>query len=512
MGLKEAASSQAALQRLHGPSAMAALLALLALLSYASAGKPTRPHNRVAIIEPCHSKRRRKDLTGGARAGDGIQCAVSGRKLQFEVHSTDPATHVLSFELNGVHIRDFPVATLPLSHSNGDGNGARRGDVRRLPLRIDNMMYGRNVVRIALHDDVQGHAILAHDQVAFLLIEPWGGRGARSCGDAHPEADDDSEATSSPQCVHAAALPTITVTAPRYVARAAVFTAAECDRIIASALMLGSDAAVVGEDDDAADNTNAAVADRDYRRTQRVFLAPERGRGHASRKGAGASAPLDQALDDLGWIYDRVRAFAGTMNRQHWQFALGGVPGSNATLLLENGTERRRRRRRQKRQKRRRRKQGKQQHEAHRDDSRTTTVESDANTRRTSTTGLGTDSNEYSTGHRAAVDEFACRPHELIQVLRYDGSDKGFYDWHMDQGLRDATALRKLSLTIQLSNASLYEGGGLEMRLGREVDYMPREQGSGVLFPSFILHRVAPVTRGVRYSMVVWFTGCRPFS
>jgi hypothetical protein len=125
--------------------------------------------------------------------------------------------------------------------------------------------------------------------------------------------------------------------------------------------------AVVGED--AADNTNAAVADRDYRRTQRVFMAPERGRGHASRKGAG---------DDLRWIYDRVRAFAGTINRQHWQFALGGVPGSNATLLLENGTERRRRRRRW-RQK----------------------------------TGLGTDSNESIA---VAVDEFACRPHEVIQV------------------------------------------------------------------------------------------------
>ena len=354
---------------------MAALLALLALLS--SAGNP---HNRVAIVEPCHSKRRRKDLTGGSRsrAGGGTQCAVSGRKLTFEVLSSSPATHVLSFELNGVRIRDFPVATLPLSHSNGDGKEARRGNMRRLPLRIDNMLYGRNVARIALHD-AQGHAILSHDQVAFLLIEPWGGRGARSCGDAQPEAEDDSEATSSPQCVHAAALPAIAVTAPRYVARAAVFTAAECDRIIASALMLGSDTkeeggdetgfgdAVVGED--AADNTNAAVADRDYRRTQRVFMAPERGRGHASRKGAG---------DDLRWIYDRVRAFAGTINRQHWQFALGGVPGSNATLLLENGTERRRRRRRWRQR-----------------------------------TGLGTDSNESIA---VAVDEFACRPHEVIQV------------------------------------------------------------------------------------------------
>ena len=100
---------------------------------------------------------------------------------------------------------------------------------------------------------------------------------------------------------------------------------------------------------------------------------------------------------------------------------------------------------------------------------------------------------------------------EDCQVTRY--TKDGFYTWHKDgigshtevfntpnnKFLHDNT--RKLSMSIVLN--SDFEGGDFEMR-----GEVPRlEEGSIIVFPSFMGHRVAPVTKGIRYSLVAWFVG-----
>ena len=67
--------------------------------------------------------------------------------------------------------------------------------------------------------------------------------------------------------------------------------------------------------------------------------------------------------------------------------------------------------------------------------------------------------------------------------------------------------IRKLSLSIQLSDPSSYEGGELVLYVGEEGITVPKEQGKLIAFPSFTLHEVKPVTKGERYSLVAWITG-----
>lgn len=109
------------------------------------------------------------------------------------------------------------------------------------------------------------------------------------------------------------------------------------------------------------------------------------------------------------------------------------------------------------------------------------------------------------------ISTMPCRMMETIQIMRYSAKDRGHYDLHIDNGLYTATAFRKLSLTVQLSAASAYDGGTLQLHYGREPEVMPTEQGTGVLFPSYVLHRVSPVERGTRYALVVWYRGCESY-
>ncbi|MCO4773650.1 MAG: 2OG-Fe(II) oxygenase [Deltaproteobacteria bacterium] len=91
---------------------------------------------------------------------------------------------------------------------------------------------------------------------------------------------------------------------------------------------------------------------------------------------------------------------------------------------------------------------------------------------------------------------------EPIQVARYPAG--GTYDWHVDLGPGQAS-LRKLSVTVQLSEADAYEGGDLQFPDGPER--LARQRGDAVIFPSFMHHRVAPVTQGERWSVVAWVVG-----
>jgi len=95
---------------------------------------------------------------------------------------------------------------------------------------------------------------------------------------------------------------------------------------------------------------------------------------------------------------------------------------------------------------------------------------------------------------------------ENIQIAEYDSTFQGGYDWHIDVG-PDALSKRKISICIQLTHESEYEGGQLEISMTREPRVASKSFNSGVVFPSFMLHRVTPVTKGRRKSLVLWISG-----
>ena len=123
---------------------------------------------------------------------------------------------------------------------------------------------------------------------------------------------------------------------------------------------------------------------------------------------------------------------------------------------------------------------------------------------------------------------------ESCQFTKYGVGQ--YYGWHCDswevpyqrEKLEDGTypmdhgKIRKLSVTISLNDPSEYVGGNLEFDFRNQVDWERnkkkaiksceeiRPRGSIIVFPSFCWHRVAPVTKGTRYSLVMWNLG-RPF-
>ena len=96
---------------------------------------------------------------------------------------------------------------------------------------------------------------------------------------------------------------------------------------------------------------------------------------------------------------------------------------------------------------------------------------------------------------------------EQIQYTEYYDYEKGHYDWHMDTGYGNLSQ-RKISVTVQLSDGDEYEGGDLQLWPGGTYPLVaPRGKGNVVIFPSFLMHRVTPVTRGTRKSFVLWLGG-----
>lgn len=95
---------------------------------------------------------------------------------------------------------------------------------------------------------------------------------------------------------------------------------------------------------------------------------------------------------------------------------------------------------------------------------------------------------------------------EDTQLGRYKSTDGGHYDWHIDASVPQNGIQRKLSISILLSDPSEFEGGELQFK-GMEDQKILTKQGSIVVFPSFIEHKVTPVTKGVRYSAVTWASG-----
>ena len=118
--------------------------------------------------------------------------------------------------------------------------------------------------------------------------------------------------------------------------------------------------------------------------------------------------------------------------------------------------------------------------------------------------------------------------YESLQFTCYERN--GHYGWHIDGGSDHLSVytkeqvepgnprigkIRKLSMTLNLTDKSTYEGGNLEFDLGRHgnpqyISPDVRTQGTIIVFPSYISHQITPVTSGTRYSLVVWALG-NPF-
>jgi PKHD-type hydroxylase len=93
---------------------------------------------------------------------------------------------------------------------------------------------------------------------------------------------------------------------------------------------------------------------------------------------------------------------------------------------------------------------------------------------------------------------------EGFQFTNYK-APAGKYGKHVDRGLN--SRVRKLSISIQLSDPKNYKGGELYLYESDKGNLMSKKQGTLVVFPSFILHEVTPVTKGERNSLVTWITG-----
>ena len=97
---------------------------------------------------------------------------------------------------------------------------------------------------------------------------------------------------------------------------------------------------------------------------------------------------------------------------------------------------------------------------------------------------------------------------EQAQFTEYP--EGGFYDWHIDcdVNMQHEPPVRKISMTLLLSPENQFEGGDLELMAPGK--FVKLKQGHAIMFASFLNHRVNPVIRGVRQSLVMWFGG-KPF-
>jgi PKHD-type hydroxylase len=111
-------------------------------------------------------------------------------------------------------------------------------------------------------------------------------------------------------------------------------------------------------------------------------------------------------------------------------------------------------------------------------------------------------------------NHFGFNAMQMTEHGQYAEYAKGdFYDWHMDSSVEmsDMPPVRKISMTLLLNDPDEFEGGNLELfcgdRLNSKKNKFKLKRGFAVFFASFILHRVAPVTKGNRKSLVMWFGG-----
>ena len=104
---------------------------------------------------------------------------------------------------------------------------------------------------------------------------------------------------------------------------------------------------------------------------------------------------------------------------------------------------------------------------------------------------------------------FAIDAIESLQITRYKKG--GYFDYHADTNgftrMGSSNKVRKLSMTIILNDE--FEGGEFEL-LGHQKPVEENGMGTVIIFPSYMVHRVRPITSGTRYSLVAWICG-EPF-
>jgi PKHD-type hydroxylase len=101
--------------------------------------------------------------------------------------------------------------------------------------------------------------------------------------------------------------------------------------------------------------------------------------------------------------------------------------------------------------------------------------------------------------------------YDSFQFSTYNSKENGHYDWHIDSHVGTQNSFgtglhRKLSMTLLLNDD--FEGGDFEINLSapKKIEV---KKGMAIFFPSFVLHRVTPVTKGIRKSLVIWVEGPR---
>jgi len=94
---------------------------------------------------------------------------------------------------------------------------------------------------------------------------------------------------------------------------------------------------------------------------------------------------------------------------------------------------------------------------------------------------------------------------EPIQLTNYHEARQGTYVWHQDFGSSGIS--RKLSMVLQLSDPSEYEGGELQLLTRKEPTSIQKKRGLITVFPAWTLHQVTPVTKGTRQTLVAWISG-----
>ena len=125
--------------------------------------------------------------------------------------------------------------------------------------------------------------------------------------------------------------------------------------------------------------------------------------------------------------------------------------------------------------------------------------------------GAITNFNNHETGYQFHIQGLAEPPNLMrYQAANIDKHGKpGRYDWHMDIGPGEVPSMRKISYTLIL-NPDEYEGGELCFHIGRNLDKpFPGQDkiGSMTIFPSYLVHKVNPITSGTRYAIVGWAHG-----
>ena len=99
-------------------------------------------------------------------------------------------------------------------------------------------------------------------------------------------------------------------------------------------------------------------------------------------------------------------------------------------------------------------------------------------------------------------------PFSTLQSAQYSvyyGTEKSHYTWHRDIGGDEIAKARVNVGIIQLSHPSEYKGGVLQIKLedGEVIDVM-KNKGMTTTFPINLLHKVSPVTSGIRKTLIMW--------